>query len=233
MTVQSFYDQKIPLMILAALFFIGLIIKLGVSRSYRRMIAAAEDMGRSEHRLLKNILLKFETCYKLKLSVSDVDTFVDKHIYSFKTIGAHLYSWENIGNQFLILTMVASVVGGVVGVYYDVGQFAFFSTVLGGFLLSGLLLLVDSMLNLSMKKQLLRIHIKDFLENIYRPRLENQVFHSEEMEKYRDEYFVKEKEEFTNSKQELEKLEKEVQAAFNLSKEEEEVIEEVLNEFIV
>ncbi len=232
MTIQYLYEQKLLIMILAGLFLLGVIIKLCIGRCYQNLISAAEEMNQSEHKLMKTILLKFETCYKLKLNVTNVDTFIEKYLLSYQTKGFYLYTWENIGTLLLIVTMAVSIIGGILGVYYDISQVAFFSTILSGFIFSGLFILIDSMINLTMKKKILRIHIKDYLENIYRPRLENEVFHPEEMEKYRDEYFIKEKDEDSKPQEELEKLEKEVEFHFDLSKEEKKVLEEVLNEYI-
>jgi hypothetical protein len=52
------------------------------------------------------------------------------------------------------------------------------------------------------------------------------------MKKYHNEYFAKDKSEFLKPREELDKLEKEVNFRFDLSKEEKQVLEEVLNEYI-
>ena len=58
--------------------FLCFVIKLFVSRMYRRLIRAAGQMGKSEHPLMKMLLKKFETCYQLKMGVENVEIFVDK-----------------------------------------------------------------------------------------------------------------------------------------------------------
>lgn len=226
MTMEQFLEQKYVLYVLAVFFVLSLVVKILTARCYKKMMRSAKDMGHTEHKLMKVILMKFETNYKLHLGVNDVDVFVDKYILSYKCMGVHLFTWENIGNQFFILTLIGSILGGVVSLYLKLEQWIFFTTVIGGFALCGILLFMDGLINMSMKKKLLRVHMKDYLENVYRPRLENEEFHPEEREKYQNEYFDVKATPGKNSgaKQELE---------IEFSIEEEKVIADVLEEYIV
>lgn len=228
MTVERFLEERYALYVLAGLFVLTLIFKLLVAGCYRRLICAAKDMAHSKHKLMKVILLKFETNYKLHLGVNNVDVFVDKYILSYKCFGLHLFTWENIGNQFFVLTLIGSIIGGVATLYLKMGQWIFFVTVIGGFALCGILLFLDGLVNLNTKKELLRTHMKDYLENVYRPRLENQEFHPEEIKKYQNDYF-------DEKSRNMEKIstQKEPELKIEFSKEEERVIADVLEEYIV
>lgn len=232
MNWEHFFEQKIILIALVGMAAVAILIKFLVAMSFRRLIRAASDMGHSQNRLMKQLLLKFETCYQLKLGVDDVDTFMDKYILGYRILHIHLYTWENLGNQFFVLTLIGSITGGIAALYMDLGQVSFFSIILCGFILCGVILFFDGVLNLSMKKELLRIHIKDYLGNICRPRLEKEAFHPEELERYRNEYFDdSEKEAIVNSEVPPEKKQEDgLQIEFTT--EEEKVISEVLKEYM-
>ena len=100
-----------------------------------------------------------------------------------------------------------------------------------GIVICGIIILEDICLNLRFRRKRLLVEVRDYLENIYKPRLENQVFKHEEMEEYHREYFEEERaqlEELLSMKQEEEPAVK-----IEFTKEEEAVIEEVLKEYMV
>ena len=133
--------------------------------------------------------MKFEACYKLKIGVNNVDSFVDKYVYKHKVCGIHLYTWENIGGQLLILCLLAGTVGSVLGLVYNCGKNDILITFFSGVFTSSLLIVVESFINLGAKKSILKANITDYLENFLKVRLEQENFTPEVLEEYRQEYF--------------------------------------------
>ena len=197
------------------------IIKLGVNGMYRKLVRAAGQMGKSEHPLMKMLLKKFETCYQLKMGVENVEVFVDKYLNSYKKAGIHLYTWEILGEVLFGITLLTSLLSNL---YITVISF-----LLIGIAMCGLIILEDIILNVRFKRQQLMVEIRDYLENIYKPRLENQVFRSEEMEEYHREYFEEERAQLD----ELLSMKQECPFTIEFTTEEEAIIEEVLKEYIV
>ena len=82
---------------------------------------------------------------------------------------------------------------------------------------------------------MLQVDITDYLENICKPRLENELFHAEHLSEYQREYFDKTPEQkvvdldFSKKKTEPKKLTSE---DLTFTKEEESVIREVIQEYL-
>ena len=207
------------------------IIKLGVNGMYRKLVRAAGQMGKSEHPLMKMLLKKFETCYQLKMGVENVEVFVDKYLNSYKKAGIHLYTWEILGEVLFGITLLTSLLSNLYITVMEYDRRTVISFLLIGIAMCGLIILEDIILNVRFKRQQLMVEIRDYLENIYKPRLENQVFRSEEMEEYHREYFEEERAQLD----ELLSMKQEAECPFTIefTTEEEAIIEEVLKEYIV
>ncbi len=212
-----------------------LLIKFLVSCMYASLIREAGKMGKSEHRLVKMLLSKFETCYQLKMGVENVEIFVDKYLNAYRIIGIHLSTWEVFGDVTFGVTLLLSLLSNLYITVMQYDRKTVMEFLLVGIAVCGVVLLEDMILNLRFKKKCLMVEIRDYLENIYKPRLENQVFRSEEMAKYHREYFDEERaqlDELLNVAAQQEQ--KTGGPAINIcfSKEEESVIEEVLKEYM-
>lgn len=208
---------------------ICVLIKLFVSRMYRRLIRAAGQMGKSEHPLMKMLIKKFETCYQLKMGVENVEIFVDKYLNSYRAAGVHLYTWEVLGDVMFGITLLTSLLANLyIAVLYS-DRRLMMEFLFAGIAVCGIIILEDICLNLRFRRRRLLVEIRDYLENVYRPRLENQVFKREEMEAYRREYFEEERAQLDEL---LSKKQEESPVKIEFTKEEEAVIEEVLKEYM-
>lgn len=207
------------------------VIKLAVSGMYQRLIREAARMGRSEHPLMKMLMKKFEACYQLKMGVENVEIFVNKYLNAYTYAGVHLYTWEMMGDVTFGITLLSSLLVNLYIVVMGDERRLALVCLLSGIAVCGFIILEDMLLNLRMKRRLLMVEILDYLENVYKPRLENSVFRKEEMEEYHREYFDEERaqlDELLSMKQE------EVEPVdIQFTEEEEAIIEEVLKEYIV
>ena len=110
-----------------------------------------------------------------------------------------------------------------------------FSQLLAGVFATGVLLLIEYIANTSNLFDMLQVDITDYLENICKPRLENELFHAEHLSEYQREYFDETPEQkvvdldFSKKKTEPNKLTSE---DLTFTKEEESVIREVIQEYI-
>ncbi|MCH5251563.1 MAG: hypothetical protein J1F22_01200 [Lachnospiraceae bacterium] len=218
-----------------ALCMLEILTKGMLSHTYKRLLKAAKDMGHSEHRLMKSLRMKFETCYKLKIGVPNVEIFVEKYLRHYHVLGLHLKTWETFCNQCMLLSMIGSFGFGIWAMIINSSPEVIFSSLFVGVLGNGIVLLFDGLFGIGSKRELLRIDMMDFLENIYKPRLENETFHSQMMEEYQQEYFDFDKEIEKQAKV-VNLVPKEEETIPGLSidftKEEEEVIREVIREYL-
>ncbi len=190
--VQKIFEENILIYAMIGMCGLGIFIKWIVSLAYKRLIKASDQMGSSKNKLMKLMRLKFETCYKLKIGVNNVDVFVDKYVYKHRFCGILLYTWENFSGQLLLICMLTGSLGAVLGLIYECGQTTVLSTFFTGIFTSALLITFENLLNLNMKKNVVRVNIKDYLENYLKVRLEKEYFNPELLAEYRNEYFVPE-----------------------------------------
>lgn len=213
--------------------FLEIIAKGMLSHTYKRLMNAAKDMGHSEHRLMKSLRVKFETCYKLKIGVSNVDIFVEKYLRHYRVMGLHLKTWEAFCNQCMLLAMIGSLGGGIWAMIQGLNQRVIFLSLFAGILGNGIILLFDGLYGVQNKRELLRIDMMDFLENIYKPRLENETFHSQMMEEYQQEYFDKDADKIAKVVNLVPREEEQgPELSIDFTKEEEEVIRDVIREYM-
>lgn len=190
--VKELFESNIIIYIMCGLFGFGVLLKFILSLIYSGLIRASENMGSAKNKLTQLMKLKFETFYKLKIGVNNVDIFVDKYVYHHKFCGVLLSTWENIGGQVLMLCLLIGSVSSILGLIYECGKTQILSVFSVGIVTSGLLIVMEGILNISSKKELIRLNMKDYLENFLKVRLEQQVLSPEMMEQYKKEYLEKE-----------------------------------------
>lgn len=200
MVIQEWYDNNYITYGLLAIAAYGILIKCIVALIYKGLLKASDTMGTSGNKLMKLLRMKFETCYKLKIGVKNVDSFVDKYIYKYRFMGILLYTWESIGGQVLIISMLAGTVAVVTAIAGQCGQVAMLSTLLASICACALLVTAESMLNLPMKRKVLRVNIIDYLDNFLKARLENEYLHPEELDAYCKAYFTERADEVKEGK---------------------------------
>ncbi|MDF2609919.1 MAG: hypothetical protein K0R92_1393 [Lachnospiraceae bacterium] len=180
--LQKLFDQNLFIYIMLGLGALGIIVKLILQIKYALLVKASDNMGTSKNKLTQTMKMKFESCYKLKIGVNNVDIFVDKHVYRHKFCGLYLSTWENIGGQVLILNLLIGSISSILGLIYECGKQQILGTFSVGIIIGGMLIFIDGLINIPGKKQLIRINMKDYLENLYKVRLE----HPEMFEQYKE-----------------------------------------------
>ena len=187
--LQNLYNENIIIYAFAGLGAFGLLLRLIVNLVYKHLVKESDQLGETKNKMLKHIKLKFSTCYKLKIGVNNVDTFVDKNILKYRFCGLLLSTWENLCGQVLYLVLLMVPIITVFAVLEDCGQDIVLLTGAVGILSAAVLILVDKSINLSGKKKIMRLNLLDYLENFCKVRLEQESSNPELIEQYRQEYF--------------------------------------------
>ncbi len=186
--LQNLYNENIVIYAFAGLGAFGLLLRLIVNLVYKHLMKESDQLGETKNKMLKHIKLKFSTCYKLKIGVNNVDTFVDKNILKYRFCGLLLSTWENLCGQVLYLILLMVPIITVFAVLEECGQDIILLTGAVGILSAAVLILVDKSINLSGKKRIVRLNLLDYLENFCKVRLEQEASNPELIEQYRQEY---------------------------------------------
>lgn len=187
--IEKIFDRNILIYTMGGLFVFGILLNFVLRIIYFRMLRASRNMGRTKNKLLKKMKIKFETFYKLNIGVNNVDAFVDKYINNHKFFGIWLITWENLCGQVIILCALIGSVGALLGGIYEVNRQGILSVFSVGILTSGLLITFWGLLNLALKKELIRLNVVDYLDNYLKKRLEQEVNNPELIEEYKKAYF--------------------------------------------
>lgn len=187
--IQNWFENNIFIYIILGICGGGVFFKFILSMKYRLLIRASKHMGTSKNKLMRVLRLKFETCYKLKLGVNNVDSFVDKYVYRHRFCGLLLYTWETISGEFVILCMLSGSIFAVLGLVNGCERNDILYTFLTGVLGCAVLITYDFFINLTMKRKVLKTNISDYLENFLKARLESDESSAELLEQYKKEYF--------------------------------------------
>lgn len=229
--VDRLFESNLLIYIMLGLGGVGILLKIIVSCVYRKLIKAANHMGTTNHKMLKALRTKFETNYSMNLGVNNVDIFVDKYIYTQKFCGIHLYTWENLSGQVLLLCMLIGAVGAIAGLLYECGKSEILLTLFTGVSVSAMLILLEYFLNLPIKKYVIRINIKDYLENFLVSKLEYNRSRAlgqqgENLVSFMNGKTNKKLDKNTMSQKDLAKL-------CEIDKNEDKIIQDILDEYII
>ena len=78
---------------------LGVISKITVSLTLRRLVKEAGKMGKSLHPLMKLVRAKFEHACMVSDRVQNVEVFVEKYLYEYRAGGLRLHTWSRRGSR--------------------------------------------------------------------------------------------------------------------------------------
>lgn len=180
------YDLLFFLLAVTAL---SLLLKMVGYILYHRLLWDSGQMGTTQNKWMKAMMLKFEAYYKLRLSVHNVENFVDHYLYHYRFLGMSLQTWENLGKYFTGVLVACAALGAIAGGYYGMSSDWYF---ISGFVVAVLLCVqgaAEVFFNMPGCHKLFRIQLIDYMENTMRARLENEYFNQEATKEYQMEYF--------------------------------------------
>ena len=181
--------------------------------------------------MLKALRTKFETNYSMNLGVNNVDIFVDKYVYTQKVCGIYLYTWENISGQLLLLCMLIGTISSIAGLLYECGKDVILLTLLVGIVSSAVLILFEHLINIPVKKCIIRTNIKDYLENFLLAKLD---YNRSRAVGQQGENLVNLMNAKKNQKEAANTLQQKDRTKLcEINNDEEKIIQDILNEYII
>ncbi|MFT4144963.1 MAG: hypothetical protein QM644_10960 [Mobilitalea sp.] len=187
--VKYLYDNNILLYTFAGLGGLGFLLRFIVNLVYKYLVRESDRLGETKNKTLQRMKMKFTTGYKLMIGVNNVDTFVDKNVLKYKFCRILLSTWDNACGLILYLNLLIVPIITVFGVAYGCGQDQILLAGAVGISSSGMLIIVDKFFNVAAKKKLLRLNLLDYLENICKVRVEQELLNPELIEQYRRDYY--------------------------------------------
>lgn len=108
--LENIVKQEVIFYAMAILLVLGFASKIISIVTTGKMVKAAGEIHKSNHRLMKLMKSKFEHASMVSDKVQNVDAFVEKYLYEYRVFGVRLHTWRNIPKK--IIWMI-----GILGVF--------------------------------------------------------------------------------------------------------------------
>ena len=109
--LETIVKQEVIFYIMVVLTVIGVIAKLIGGFTARRMVRAAGQIHKSNHKLIRLVKAKYEHATMVSDKVQNVEAFVDKYIYEYRVFGLRLNTWSNLPKKVLLFVLLLGLFG--------------------------------------------------------------------------------------------------------------------------
>lgn len=92
---------------------VGLLSKIIVSTTLKKLVQAAGNMSKSSHPLMRLVRAKFEHACMVSDKVENVGVFVDKYLYEYRVLGMRIHSLQRVERLASVLCLLSGVTGAL------------------------------------------------------------------------------------------------------------------------
>lgn len=170
--LELMLDRHVIYVLMGMSAFAGVVSKVVVGRTLRKLVAAAESMGKSNHPLMRLVRAKFEHTCMISEKVENVGVFVDKYLYEYRVGGVRLHAWRRLQMAGAGLCLILGGVGAIIS--YRIKGATEQTAMIGGtgVALALIVFLVHMLTDEEYRLEAVRNYMVDYLENIYQHRYE-------------------------------------------------------------
>ena len=170
--LELMLDRHVIYVLMGMSAFAGVVSKVVVGRTLRKLVAAAESMGKSNHPLMRLVRAKFEHTCMISEKVENVGVFVDKYLYEYRVGGVRLHAWRRLQMAGAGLCLILGGVGAIIN--YRIKWATEQTAMIGGtgVALALIVFLVHMLTDEEYRLEAVRNYMVDYLENIYQHRYE-------------------------------------------------------------
>jgi hypothetical protein len=210
------------IILMAIFFLIGMFAWLTIFRKYYSLI---NDVRRGNYKkpLIKQIVLKYDNCKKLEITINNVNAFVEKLIANYKVMGLRFTAWRRLAKCLEYFIIMIGIITSFImrdstdAIYICIGITA---------LCTIALILMERMTDMESVHRTLIAETVDYLENTGAHR--NLI-----KEQYSGKLTKEAANEFDKLNKSYEKIEAATQASsVNKKAQDAEVLNDVINEFL-
>ena len=170
--LELMLDRHVIYVLMGMSAFAGVVSKVVVGRTLRKLVAAAESMGKSNHPLMRLVRAKFEHTCMISEKVENVGVFVDKYLYEYRVGGVRLHAWRRLQMAGAGLCLILGGVGAIIS--YRIKGATEQTAMIGGtgVALALIVFLVHMLTDEEYRLEAVRNYMVDYQENIYQHRYE-------------------------------------------------------------
>lgn len=165
-------DKYIIYVLMGGAAVCGIISKLVVSVTLKRLVKASGNMNKSTHPLMRLVRAKFEHACMISEKVENVGVFVDKYLYEYRVIGMKLHSLRRMERASSGVCLLLGIFGAALSYIRDGMQEQVIQAGAIGAGLAILVFLVHLITDEGYRMNMVRNYMVDYLENICMHRYE-------------------------------------------------------------
>lgn len=108
--LETMVRNQVIFYVMGILLILGMAARVISAFAIKRMVKAASHIHKSNHKLMKLVKAKFEHACMISDKVENVDAFVDKYIYEYKTCGIRLTGLKAFPKKMLWITAILGII---------------------------------------------------------------------------------------------------------------------------
>lgn len=170
--IAMLLDKYIIYVLMGGAAVCGIVSKLVVSVSLKRLVKASGNMNKSTHPLMRLVRAKFEHACMISERVENVGVFVDKYLYEYRAAGFKLHSLRRMERAASGICLILGVSGAALSYARSGMQDQVIRMGALGAGLAILVFLVHLMTDEGYRLNMARNYMVDYLENICMHRYE-------------------------------------------------------------
>lgn len=151
---------------------IGIFAKLISHLTVRKMVMAASEIQKSEHKLMRLVKSKFEHASMVSDKVQNVKAFVKKYLYEYRVLGMRLGTWQGLQKKTVWILVTLGIIGGFASYSLQGMNEQTFQYISWTGILTTLLLLIHMLTDEKTRLEAAENYMVDYLENVCMRRYE-------------------------------------------------------------
>ncbi len=159
-------DRHVFYVLMGVLAACGIVCKLVVSATLKRLVRAAGNMNKSTHPLMRLVRAKFEHACMVSETVENVRVFVDKYLYEYRVAGVRFHTLRRVERGCAGACLVLGIVGAALSYSLRGMQEEVLRLFAAGAALAILVYLVHLTTDENYRFEAVRNYMVDYLENV-------------------------------------------------------------------
>lgn len=168
-------DNHIPFILMGVFVATGVVSKLVVSITLKKLVKAASDMSKSSHSLMRLVRAKFEHACMVSDKVQNVEVFAKKYLYEYRVCGMRLHRLQRVETGSAWMCLLTGAFGAFAGYQVYGMSEAVFRTGATGAVEAVLLFLLHKTTDEKYQLEAVKTYMVDYLENVCAHRLEKAM----------------------------------------------------------
>ena len=168
-------DNHIPFILMGVFVATGVVSKLVVSITLKKLVKAASDMSKSSHSLMRLVRAKFEHACMVSDKVQNVEVFAQKYLYEYRVCGMRLHKLQRMETGSAWMCLLTGAFGAFAGYQVYGMSEAVFRTGATGAVEAILLFLLHRTTDEKYQLESVKTYMVDYLEIVCAHRLEKAM----------------------------------------------------------